>query len=216
MLKKLFSISNYNDTHNILRILGVKIKYPKQEFRRVRKELVYEKYKKNGIDITTIPAAEGQIREIQLANLALLKELDFVCKQCGLQYWIDFGTLLGAYRHKGFIPWDDDIDIGMLREDYNKIIDCFNKTTRNADFYANYEFCTNKTCQRIIKIQHKKCAHLFVDIFPYDNYGSTLTEEEQLEESKKIKAQRNEMQNKTSQSATSSEIEKGNKVLDDN
>ena len=207
MLKKLFSITEYNDTHNLLKLFGIKIKYPNREFRKIRKGLIYEKYKKTGVDITSIPVAEGQIRDIQLANLALLKELDYVCKQCKLTYWIDFGTLLGAYRHKGFIPWDDDIDVGMLRDKYDKIIDCFNKTTRNSDLFADYEFCKNKSCQRIIKIQHKKCSHLFVDIFPYDNFGIALTENEQIEESKKIKAKRLEMQNDTAIDADKDEIE---------
>ena len=166
LIQNIFSITDYGETHHLLKLFGVKIKFPKREFAKKKKESPYYYYKKNNIDITTIPPATGQIRDIQLANLALLKELDYVCKQNGLKYWLDFGTLLGAVRHKGFIPWDDDIDVSMLREDYNKIIDAFNTSSRNPDIYAE-EVLLPKS-QVLIKIKHKKCPHLFVDIFPYD------------------------------------------------
>ena len=61
------------------------------------------------------------IREIQLVNYKSLKKLDEICKKYDIKYWIAYGTLLGAVRHKGFIPWDDDLDLGMLREDYEKL-----------------------------------------------------------------------------------------------
>ena len=177
-LKKVFSITD-TTYRTEYRILGIKIAIAKPEYQKKRKENPYYYYKKNNVDITTIPPATGQLRDIQLANLALLKELDYVCKQNGLKYWLDFGTLLGAVRHKGFIPWDDDIDTGMLREDYEKVIDAFNKSSRNPDIYAGY--VRDKNNNYIIKIQHKKCPYLFVDIFPYDWYGKQLSREEQYE-----------------------------------
>ena len=60
------------------------------------------------------------LRAAQLKMLEVLLEFDRVCKKCGLTYWIDFGTLLGAVRHGGFIPWDDDIDLSMPPEDYRR------------------------------------------------------------------------------------------------
>ena len=54
-------------------------------------------------------------------ELGLLKKLDEVCKKHSLRYWIECGTLLGAIRHQGFIPWDDDIDVVMPRKDYDKL-----------------------------------------------------------------------------------------------
>ena len=182
-IKNIFSITDYGETHHIMRIFGLKFKFPKAEYAKKRKENPYYYYKKNNIDITTLPPATGQIRDIQLANLALLKELDYVCKENGLTYWLDFGTLLGAVRHKGFIPWDDDIDIGMMRDDYNKIIEAFEKSSRNKNIFAGH--VRDKRNNFIIKIQHKKCPHLFVDIFPYDFLGEILTNKEQLNKKKK-------------------------------
>ena len=55
------------------------------------------------------------MKEIQLE---LMDELDRVCREQGITYFLAYGSLLGAVRHGGFIPWDDDIDVGMLRPDY--------------------------------------------------------------------------------------------------
>ncbi len=191
IFSKIFSISDYSETHKILFILGIKIKFPKSEYARKQKSNSFEAYKKDHVDITKIPSATGQIRDIQLANFELLKELDYVCKQNNLKYWLDFGTLLGAVRHKGFIPWDDDIDTGMMREDYNKIIDAFGKSSRNPDIYAQYEYLGN--AQTIIKIKHKKCPLLFVDVFPHDYSNAVETKENRLLKTKKLIAIRKKM-----------------------
>ena len=174
------------ETRNIFNIYGVKIKLPKKEFIQARKENDFYKYKKNKIDITTIPKATGKLRDIQLANLALLKELDYVCKNNNLKYMLDGGTLLGAVRHKGFIPWDDDIDILMFREDYDKIIEAFKSTSRNSDIYATFVRDKLTNGQYYIKVQHKKCPYLFVDIFPLDIYGEKLDTNQQKRKTKEI------------------------------
>jgi len=60
------------------------------------------------------------LREAQLIMLEILVEVDAICQKYNLRYWLDSGTLLGAVRHQGFIPWDDDIDLSMPVEDYLK------------------------------------------------------------------------------------------------
>lgn len=60
------------------------------------------------------------ISDIHIIMSEMLKEIDILCKENGISYWLDFGSLLGAVRHNDFIPWDDDLDLGMERLDYNK------------------------------------------------------------------------------------------------
>ena len=66
--------------------------------------------------------ATYDIRPLQLRILDILMAVDKVCKEHNLRYYIIAGTLLGAVRHKGFIPWDDDLDIGMPRTDYDLLM----------------------------------------------------------------------------------------------
>lgn len=180
------TISNYSETRNLITILGFKIKIAKREIAKERQENVFYQYKKDKIDITKVPPAQGLLRDIQLANLALLKELAYVCEKNNFKYILDAGTLLGAIRHKGFIPWDDDIDILMFREDYEKIVSAFKNTTRNSDIYAEYHRDKDTNSQYFIKIKHKKCPFLGVDIFPLDTYGKHLSLKEQLKATNKI------------------------------
>lgn len=180
------TISNYSETRNLITILGFKIKIAKREIAKERQENVFYQYKKDKIDITKVPPAQGLLRDIQRANLALLKELAYVCEKNNFKYILDAGTLLGAVRHSRFIPWDDDIDILMFREDYEKIVSTFKNTTRNSDIYAEYHRDKDTNSQYFIKIKHKKCPFLGVDIFPLDSYGKHLSLKEQLIATNKI------------------------------
>ena len=183
-LKNIFSISDYSEERYMIRLFGAKLRLQKSKFRKLRKQNAFYYYKKNNIDITTIPPAIGQIRDIQLANLALLREMDYVCKQAGLRYWLDAGTLIGSLRHKGFIPWDDDIDTAMPREDYEKFIEAFNKLSRNKDIYAGYN---RETPNPIIRVLHRNCPYIYIDIFPFQPYGVLPELKDRLKISANIK-----------------------------
>ena len=126
-----------------------------------------------------IKPAKGILRDVQLSALKILKEIDRVCKEHKLTYWIDFGTLLGAVRHEGFIPWDDDIDICMVRDDYERFVEIFNTNTIDnklkADLYMGY------LGEVIIKVFHIDAPDLvFVDIFPADFCYKKMDDKEKL------------------------------------
>ena len=172
-LSYIFSIDkDYNDVHNLIIILGFKIKIAKVDLKKQ-----FTIYKKS--DLTKIPEVKGFARDFQLALLAILIELDKILKEKNLTYWIDFGTLLGAVRHKGFIPWDDDIDISMLRSDYNKVIDIVNSSD---SFLKAYLFFDSVDGNSIIKICHKDCKDLYLDIFPCDVYPFEINNEDERKE----------------------------------
>lgn len=123
----------------------------------------------------------------------ILKEIQRICDKHDIKYWIDAGTLLGAVRHKGFIPWDDDIDICMLRSDYNKFISLA-KNELDKDFFlqtsetdVNYP---KRTIPCKIRMNNTEIIEsedifyginnfsfhkgLFVDVFPMDYYSSNI------------------------------------------
>lgn len=77
------------------------------------------------------PLTDEENKKVQLD---ILKYVDRYCTEHGLRYFLGDGTLLGAIRHHGYIPWDDDIDIRMPRPDYNKLIECFNANVKKEHF----------------------------------------------------------------------------------
>ena len=164
LLKNIFSIDTKSSNRIIIRILGFKIQYLKKSVINAG-----NKYKELDCPVSEIPPAEGVLRKIQLGDLKLLQIFDKICQENGLSYWLDFGNLLGAVRHKGFIPWDDDVDVSMLREDYEKLFKLF------KDGFPGYDdlyikFINNGYSRCLMKILHKKIPYLQIDVFPYDLY----------------------------------------------
>ncbi|MCM1324014.1 MAG: LicD family protein [Acetobacter sp.] len=135
--------------------------YPIEELNsrldRIEKGLLY-----------SMPQAKGKLRDIQLNACELLVFLKEICYKNGLTFWIQGGTLLGATRHQGFIPWDDDIDCGMLRSDLDKLKNLLkdNDTIEYVECY-NIISCESFAC-RMPKIRQKNNHNVFVDVFPYD------------------------------------------------
>ncbi|MGY5266005.1 LicD family protein [Paraclostridium bifermentans] len=131
------------------------------------------------------------LRKYQLTIVEMMKIVDKVCRDNEITYWIDSGTLLGAVRHKGFIPWDDDSDICMPRKDYNKFISIIEKELPKQIVYEYKE--SNTWYQSGIDIQPGfiKLYYLdkfksfdrslkgdfkgvFIDIFPVDSVDENM------------------------------------------
>lgn len=123
-------------------------------------------------DVATCPKATGQLRTLQNNDLLLLCIIDKVCKKNNIPYWLDYGTLLGAYRHKGFIPWDDDMDIAMLREDYDRAKILLKKTLEPLGFEAD-EKPGAPMVRMGIGYKHESTG-VWCDIFPVDSIWSDV------------------------------------------
>ncbi len=121
------------------------------------------------------------LRKCQLLQLKISEEIVRICKANDISYLLIAGTLLGAVRHKGFIPWDDDMDIGMKRDDYNRFIEVakyqlgkefFLQSWDNEKEYASpfIKIRLNNTLF-VEKNSEKANIHkgIYVDIFPFDN-----------------------------------------------
>ncbi len=119
------------------------------------------------------------VRTLQLKELDILKAIDRICRKHDLRYWLDSGTLLGAVRHGGFIPWDDDVDICMPLEDIPRFVEVAQQELPEEYFVQTRE--TDPTCRQTypkVRDTHSVIFEsvddlaapyakgLFVDIFP--------------------------------------------------
>ena len=121
------------------------------------------------------------LRKAQLRMLDILVEVDKVCKRHNIPYWVDYGTLLGAVRHGGFIPWDDDLDISMMEEDYRRFLAIAPQelseqyVVQNSDTEKYYPLTFSKvvdvksrTIDSTLDFSQSKRKHqgIWIDIFP--------------------------------------------------
>ena len=131
------------------------------------------------VDITKLPPATGDLRKLQLCDAVLLSIFDSICEKQGWQYWLSWGTLLGAVRHKGFIPWDDDLDVCMTRQDYNKA--CEKLPEILASFGSDSLHCSISAASIGLGYEHSKTG-IWCDIFPTDKIYAESEDNEALNE----------------------------------
>ncbi|GAB1157979.1 LicD family protein [Paenibacillus illinoisensis] len=121
------------------------------------------------------------LNKLQSEISVILEEFDRICKKNNIPYFLSHGTLLGAVRHKGFIPWDDDIDVQMLRSDYDKLCEIIKKDldeerflfqTQKTDKHYNWVYgklrLKNTSYVRTGQEHIKQQDGIFMDIFPLD------------------------------------------------
>lgn len=117
------------------------------------------------LDIRAIHPAEGRLRLRQEVNLLVLRIIDAIAKQNGIQYWLMYGTLLGAVRHSGFVPWDDDLDIALLKDDYEKLFKEL-RTALPQELEVQRWTTTNFPRMGIMRVVDTATG-CFVDIYPH-------------------------------------------------
>lgn len=122
---------------------------------------------------------EKTLKKIHEIDITILKEIHKLCEKHGIRYFLLGGSMLGAVRHKGFIPWDDDIDIGMPRHDYDRFIEIC-----NIELPSNIQICTYDNNKRHVhnfakventntilideNFEHIGERGVFIDVFPLD------------------------------------------------
>ncbi len=135
------------------------------------------------------PIASTELKKIELDILLAVAEF---CDKHNLTYFLAYGTLIGAVRHEGFIPWDDDVDIMMPRKDYEYLISNFNEYMKDTNYYAIIPFSKHSK-HTIVKIGDKRtvktepeyryCSNeglgmIDIDVFPLDGVPEEISEYE--------------------------------------
>lgn len=122
----------------------------------------------------SMPKAKGSARMIQLTNLEILSQLRITCEEHEIPFYLAFGSMLGAIRNDGFIPWDDDVDIAMMRVDYERLSHVLehHKTLR-------VETCYSTMNQKFVKIKFRDSDTFFVDVWIMDRFDADLSNIEQ-------------------------------------
>lgn len=137
---------------------------------------------------TEADGSEITVRDLQLVLLDMLKDIDSLCRKNDIPFWLNGGSALGAVRHKGFIPWDDDADIAMMRSDYERFVEvmkeqcpqeyvfqCFDtderynvlipamKIRRRGTYIQEVNRLLDNRCKG-----YEGCDGVFIDVFVYD------------------------------------------------
>lgn len=127
------------------------------------------------------------LQELHKVEVEILDEFVRICDKYNLKYFLVGGTLLGAVRHKGFIPWDDDLDVGLQRKDYEKFTEVIEKEL-NPKYMVDNKYTNHKYYLNFTKIRKKKTLFIqdiqenydgpkgiWIDVFPFDEAKNNKT-----------------------------------------
>ncbi|MBQ6219888.1 MAG: LicD family protein [Methanosphaera sp.] len=179
---KLVFTENYlnMDSENLIKLLNIIKK------RQNTIEKNYEILSDNHTQLLDFVSSDIKLETIGALNYVqefCQEILDFIVSVCNkheLKYWLDFGSLLGAIRHKNFIPWDDDLDIGMMRTDFNKLLQVLPKEIENKKLNQHFIIKIDvpihygeisRTFLQLLFVDKDKKALSWVDVFAYDYLG---------------------------------------------
>mgnify|MGYP002110871112 FL=1 len=122
----------------------------------------------------------SEMKKVWAVQIDLLEQVKKICKNHGLKYFADSGTLIGAIRHKGYIPWDDDIDLVMMRNDYNKFME-YAKSELEFPYFLQTVYTDKDIMRAHAQLRNSKTTGympyeknrpynkgIFIDIFPLD------------------------------------------------
>ena len=127
----------------------------------------------------------GEMKKVWAIELDLLREFIEICERHQLRWWMGDGSLLGVIRHGGFIPWDDDMDVWMPREDYDRLLKVdpaeikapyFLQTTENdKDYYSAFARLRNSNTTGILVSEGNRCNNgIYIDIYPIDGLNENI------------------------------------------
>ena len=128
----------------------------------------------------------SELRRYQLYLLEMLKDFDVICRKHNIRYWLSSGTCLGAVRHGGFIPWDDDLDVEMLKPDYDKLLKVFRENenyvlqTSESDPYYALPFAKFRDKRTHISevsglSRFASFSGAFIDVFPIERSSKIMS-----------------------------------------
>ena len=133
----------------------------------------------------------NDIAELRRIQLDILKHVDAFCKENCIKYFLSGGSMIGAVRHHGYIPWDDDIDLMLLREDYDRLISLYTEKD-NSEYKLHYFKLEKDYCKSFVKIDNSKTVlvedteepiaemGVNIDLFPMDIVPNEVSKQKRM------------------------------------